>query len=176
MAYLVIAYPNLSENDFSWIQKYRKQNDVLYFKVAKPHFTIVFPTFEIKEKEFVAEIEKLSSDFKKFNFTARCFVVNKDAFNDYYHEFLVPDEGFSDFVKLRDKLYSEKLSKNLLLDIDYIPHIGIGNSKDPQKCKNRIDILNKKNIEIQGTIERLTIIKYENDMISKIKNIELNEK
>tara|TARA_B100001964_G_scaffold217625_1_gene257864 strand:+ start:587 stop:1111 length:525 start_codon:yes stop_codon:yes gene_type:complete len=174
MAYLVIAYPNISSEDFSWIQKYREQNDALYFNVVKPHFTIVFPTFDVKVDDFVNEITNLASGLKRFDFKARCFVVNKDAFNDYYHEFLVPDEGFSNFIKLRDHFYSGKLSKNLRFDIDFIPHVGIGNSQNPQECKDRVDALNKKNLEIVGTIDKLAILKYEDDTITEIKNVELN--
>jgi len=173
MAYLAIAYPTISEKDLSYIQEYRKVNDVLYYNVVSPHFTIVFPTFDISETDFVNEVEKLSHGSKKFKFVLRCATLNKDAFSGDFHEFLVPDEGHSDFVKLHDKLYSEKLLENLRLDIDFIPHVGIGNSKDPQICKKRIDLLNKENFEIHGQLESLDIVKYENDSIITIKKIEL---
>ena len=174
MSYLVIAYPNISKKDFSWIQNYRKDNDALYYKIVKPHFTIVFPTFDISEVDFINEIEKLSSNIKKFKFFIRCSTIDKDAFNDYYHEFLVPDEGYSNFIKLHDKLYSGKLSANLRLDLDFVPHIGIGNSKNPQVCKKRINVLNEKNLKIKSIIDILDIVKYENDSITSIKKLELN--
>ena len=43
MAYLVLAYPELTSESFDRIQSYRKDNDELFFNVVNPHFTIVFP-------------------------------------------------------------------------------------------------------------------------------------
>ena len=34
MAYLVLAYPEVRDEDFKQIQDYRKNNDELYFKVV----------------------------------------------------------------------------------------------------------------------------------------------
>lgn len=45
MALLVLAYPELSKNDYDWIQDFRRKHDELYYKIVEPHFTIVFPTF-----------------------------------------------------------------------------------------------------------------------------------
>ena len=173
MAYLVIAYPKISQKDYYWVQKYRKENDPLYYKVVEPHFTLVFPTFDLTEEVFVEGVTKLSARFKKFPFVVRIAVVNKDSFNDYYHEFLVPDEGFSNFVKMKDKLYSGTLSKFLRLDIDFIPHIGIGNSINSQICKSRVDIINEGGLEIAGKIESLSVVKYQDDIITQIKVIDL---
>ena len=115
MAYLVLAYPELTSNDFDLIQNYRRDNDELFFKVVEPHFTIVFPVFDISQDEFTKEIKDKSSNLAKFDIVIRCATINKDAFNDYYHTFLVPDEGYSKIVKLHDKLYSDKLKNNLRL-------------------------------------------------------------
>jgi hypothetical protein len=98
MAYLVLAYPELRHEDFELIQDYRKNNDELYFKIVNPHFTIVFPVFDVSQDEFINEIKQNSKDINKFDFTIRCATINKDAFNDYFHAFLVPDEGYSKFV------------------------------------------------------------------------------
>lgn len=173
MAYLVLAYPELTSNDFDLIQNYRRDNDELFFKVVEPHFTIVFPVFDISQDEFTKEIKDKSSNLAKFDIVIRCATINKDAFNDYYHTFLVPDEGYSKIVKLHDKLYSDKLKNNLRLDIDFVPHIGIGNSKDKYSCKKMVDEWNGKEFSIMGKITRLTIVNYEKDTITKIKEIEL---
>lgn len=47
MAYLVVAYPKLSEADFEWVQAYREKNDPRYFSIVKPHFTIVFAVSDV---------------------------------------------------------------------------------------------------------------------------------
>ena len=174
MAYLVLVYPELTAESFDQIQNYRRDNDELFFKVVEPHFTIVFPVFNISLDEFVSEIKEKSRGVTRFDFVIRCATINKDAFNDYFHTFLLPDEGYSRIVKLHDKLYSERLKDNLRLDLDFIPHIGIGNSKDKFVCKKMVDQWNEKEFSIAGTISRLTVVSYENNIITKIEEIELS--
>lgn len=173
MAYLVLAYPELTSDNFDKIQSYRKENDELFFTVVNPHFTIVFPVFDISEEEFIKEVKNKSANFEKFDFIIRCATINKDAFSEYFHAFLVPDEGYSKIVKLHDKLYSDKLQDNLRLDLDFVPHIGIGNSQDKFKCKKMVDEWNKKEFELSGTISLLTIVKYENNVVTIIEEIKL---
>lgn len=173
MAYLVLAYPELKGTDFETIQNYRKDKDGLFFNVVNPHFTVVFPMSGILQEEFIAEVKDQCTAFTKFDFTIRCATINKDAFSDYFHTFLVPDEGYSIFIKLHDKLYSNKFKSSLRLDIDFVPHIGIGNSLDKFACKKMVDEWNEKEFSISGRISHLTIVKYENNCVTKIKDIEL---
>lgn len=173
MAYLVLAYPELRNEDFEQIQNYRKHFDELFFRVVNPHFTIVFPVFDVSKEEFINEVKQKSKDVNKFDFTIRCANINKDAFSDYFHTFLVPDEGYSNVVKLHDILYSGKLKDNLRLDLDFVPHIGIGNSKDKFSCKKMVDEWNRKEFSISGKINYLTIVNYENNKVTKVHEIEL---
>lgn len=173
MAYLVLAYPELTGEDFDRIQSYRRDKDELFFKIVKPHFTIVFPVIDILEEEFIREIKDKSANFKKFDFVIRCATINKDAFSDYFHVFLAPDEGYSRFIKLHDKFYIDKLKSNLRLDIDFVPHIGIGNSKDKYACKKMVDEWNGQEFSISGRITHLTVVNYANSIVTKIEEIEL---
>lgn len=173
MAYLVIAYPDLEKKDFDKIQHYRELNDKLFFKVIAPHFTIVFPVFDKTETEFIDEVKLQATNIEKFNFKIKCSTINKDSFSDHYHSFLVPDEGFSNIIKLHDKLYCDKLKDNLRLDIDFIPHIGIGNSLDKYLCKSMVDEWNKTDFSITGAVTKLTIVKYDNDKVTEIESINL---
>jgi hypothetical protein len=173
MGYLVLAYPDLTKSDFDKIQHYRELNDKLFFKSVAPHFTIVFPVFDKTETEFINEVKLQVTNVKKFGFNIRCSTINKDSFSEHYHSFLVPDEGFSNIVKLHDKLYCDKLKDNLRLDIDFIPHISIGNSLDKNLCKSMVDEWNRNDFSIAGSVSKLTIVKYENDKITEIENINL---
>lgn len=173
MSYLVLAYPNISETDYQFIQDYRKKYDPKYFSIVEPHFTIVFSTSNLTENEFIAEVEKQSQGIKKFDFKIRCATTNQDDSKDFYHEFLVPDEGYSNIVKLHDKLYSGIFFDNLRFDIDFIPHIGIGNDEDVFVCKKRIDELNAKDLLIEGSVQVLDIVKYADHQISTIKKVTL---
>lgn len=173
MAYLVLAYPEISKSDFDLIQSYRSTNDELYYSVVEPHFTIVFPVFNIPEDEFIEEIRLQAENFNQCDFVIRCATINKDAFSDYFHTFLVPDEGYSNIVKIHDRLYSGLLRENLRLDLDFVPHIGIGNSLEKLDCKRMVDEWNQDDFEIKGVISKLTIVKYENDQVQKLEEINL---
>jgi hypothetical protein len=175
MALLVLAYPELSKSDFEKIQNYRKDHDELHYRVIEPHFTFVFPVFDITQNDFIKEVEARAQNVAAFDFTIRCATVSKDAFSDYFHSFLVPDQGYSNVVKLHDKLYSEKFLRNLRLDIDYIPHIGIGNSKDKFFCKKMADEWNSSDFLIEGRISNLSIVNYENNVVSHLKRLDLPE-
>ncbi|SDG40232.1 2'-5' RNA ligase [Fontibacillus panacisegetis] len=173
MAYLVLAYPKLSKEDYTWIQEFRKLHDEQYYEVVEPHFTIVFPTFGKSIDDFIKEVEKQSRDFISFDFTIRCAVINKDSFSDDWHVFLTPDQGHSNVVKLHDKLYSDFLLDTLFLELQFVPHIGVANSKDKWKCKKLVDEFNDSNKIINGRVESIDIVSFEDNKVDHIKKISL---
>lgn len=173
MALLVVAYPKLSSEDSEFIQNYRKENDKRYYDVVNPHITLVFSINDVSEDQFIAEVEKQSKGVDKFEAVFRVATINQDDGRKFFHEFLVPDEGYSNIVKLHDKLYSGVFKKFWRYDIDYIPHIGIGNSDNVKESKDRVDELNQGKIEIACTVDAIDVIKYENDKVETIKSLDL---
>lgn len=171
MALLVLAYPVISEVNLAWIQSYRKQHDIS-FEVVQPHFTIVFPTTIIDQRAFIEDIYEQSKGLPPIVFDINKAILNKDSLSDYYYEFLVPANGYSDIVKLHDKLYSGKLQHELRNDIEYIPHISIGKSKDLQIAEQRIAAL--KVPSITGQINHLAIVNYDNNKIRELADIKLS--
>ena len=170
------SYPKLEQKDYNWIKNYRKENDI-YYDLIDAHFTLVFPTFNIEITDFITEIKKQAKGLHTFDFQIKCAIMNNDRsdeFREYWHVFLTPDKGFSDIVKLHDKLYSGLLAPTQRLDLDFIPHIGIGNSTDPKECKRMVDDVNAKDINICGTIKSLDIIQYKNNKISTVEILDLN--
>ena len=175
MALGVLAYPSISNEDYNLIQNFRKSNDELYFEIVHPHFAFVFPTDSLAENAFIEEIKEKAKDFERIKFELKCACVNKDSFMDFFHLLLVPDQGHSQIVKLHDKLYSESLFNELRLDIDFIPHMGIANSKDGYQVKTWVDHWNSQPFSIQGHINALTVIKYDGNSLKNLVNIPLKE-
>lgn len=173
MALGVCAYPKIKRIDFEIIQDFRKKNDELYYLVAEPHFSFVFPIENLSRDLFINEITDKSKGITQIDFEIKCATVNKDAVLDYYHLLLVPDMGYSRIVKLHDKLYSDILFDYLRLDIDYIPHVGIANSKDKYKVKSWVDKWNEKEYSITGIINTLTIVDFTNHKLTDLKAIKL---
>jgi len=175
MSLLVIAYPQLEKKDYEWIQSFRAKFDERYFNIVEPHFTFVFPLFNTEEKILIEHVQKNAKKFKEFYFALRCAQMVKDSFSDLTDVFLIPEEGYRIFVKLHDALYTGLLEKELRLDIPFIPHLGIANSKDAVKCKKLADEINTKNPEIIGAVNKLEIVSFEKNLVKTIKTIHLDK-
>ena len=173
MAYLVVAYPKLAQNDFDFIQNYRDQNDPRYFSVVDPHITLVFPISDTDKDSFVSEVKDKIASVQPFDFEIKVATINQNDDGKYYHEFLVPDTGYSNIVKLHDKLYSGLFAPRLRLDIDFIPHIGIGNSDEAKISKQRIDELNAKGVSISGRVDSVDVIEYADGKVTTVEKIAL---
>lgn len=171
MSHLVLAYPVIEKKDYDFIQSFRKKFDERYFNLVEPHFTIIFPILDIKEKVLIEHVQKVSEKIKEFYFVLRCAQIVKDSFSDYTDIFLIPEEGYRIFVKLHDALYTGPIGNELRLDIPFIPHIGIGNSKDAGICKKLADELNSRDIEIFGAVNKLNIVSFDNAKVTTIKEI-----
>jgi 2'-5' RNA ligase len=170
---LVVNYPTLAAADLEKIQSVRRHHDVLYGDVVAPHFTLVFPVFNLDEKSFIDHVKQVTQSIPAFDFVIRCATLGDDAFSDYTHVFLVPDEGHSRIVRLHDQLYTGILVPELRLDIPFIPHIGIANNRDPQVCKTVVDDWNTTHFEMRGKVQQLDVIWYENNQVGTIAQIPL---
>ena len=119
------------------------------------------------------KLKKQLRGFRPFGFCIRSAALNKDAFQDVYHAFLVPDEGHSQIVKMHYKLCADRLFPYRLLDVDFIPPLGVGNSKDPLRCVEMVESWNREEFSIAGQISALDIENYENDTVETIELIPL---
>ena len=173
MSLLALAYPQISNEDYQWIQEFREENDELYHGRMEPHFTLVFPVFNQSPETFIEEIKRSATDHHRIEFAIRCAVMEKDAFTPYWPVLLVPDEGYSHILKLHDQLYSGKLADELRMDLPFIPHIGIGNSIEKWTCKELVDQINYSNLEIKGTINEINVVEYHEERVETIENIKL---
>lgn len=173
MSLLVLSFPELEKKHYDWIQALRHTYDELYYKVVEPHFSVVFSVSGFDKIEFIHEIQEKSKGIRPIDFLIKCAVVVKDTFGVDWHTLLVPDTGYSEIVKLHDKVYSGILSKELRLDIPFIPHVGIGNSKDPLLCKKLADEINSQAISIKGKLKELDVVWYENNKVETIQKIKL---
>lgn len=173
MSLLVLAFPEISESDFNFIQEFRKKND-RHYSLFPPHFTIVFPAFGIEEEEFTEHVINKTKNCKKIDFTLNCAVSVKDFLSEYRDVFLIPDKGNSAIVKLHDALYTGILITHLRLDIPFMPHMNIGNDVDQFHCINLANELNAQDISIQGTISRLSIARYDGSKLDIITDILLS--
>ena len=174
MEFAVVNYPNISEHDYDWIQAIRAEHDI-HYEIIPPHFTIVFPYSTTDEAGFVRHIRLCTKGVKQIRFVSRCALVVKDLVSEYTYVFLIPDDGFSDILRLHDRLYTGMLASQLRLDIPFLPHIGVGNAIAPEACKSLADDLNRSNFSIKGTIDTLDILSFDGKEMKTIERIQLEE-
>jgi 2'-5' RNA ligase len=168
---LVVSYPIIADRYFEWIQAVRSEYDKLNFQTIDPHFTLVFPVANLEREIFVSHVKRSIENIPSFEFVIRCATICDDAFSNHTHVFLVPDRGYSQLVKLHDRLYTGVLAQELRLDLPFIPHIGIANSLDARDCKQLADNLNHQELEIAGKVARLDLIWEEDDRVGTIEEV-----
>jgi hypothetical protein len=100
--------------------------------------------------------------------------MNKDVLSDYYHVFLVPDEGLGRLVRLHDLLYAGRLSPHRRLDIGCLPHVGVGNSIDPLQCARWAAEWNQDDFAIRGRIAALDVVRHVDGRMQPLERIPLS--
>jgi 2'-5' RNA ligase len=176
MSLLAISYPELEPGDLNWIQSIRAEHDELQYELVKPHITLVFATEGIDQSALIDHVREISGEASAIRFVLRRSIVMKDHFGDYWYVLMVAAEGCSEIVRLHDRLYTNILFGELRSDLPFIPHITIGNSKDPQVCATLVDRLNAEDFAIAGRISSVDIVTYENSRIETIRQVELVDK
>ena len=173
MAFAVVSYPAIGKGDLDWIQSIRREHDHLFFSVVAPHFTFVFPTDGVAQAELIEHVTAQASLFHSFEVVFRCAIIGDPHFMGHAHAFLIPDEGFSEIVRLHDTLYTGPLAGELRLDLPFIPHLGIASPPSLEECKSIVDRLNKERFEVRGQINALYVINYDGTRVSTIETCAL---
>lgn len=174
MALAVVNYPTLSEDDLDWIQSVRAEHDPLYYEVIDPHISLVFPTDGVERSRLIEHVREKARSTAPFEVVFRCAILGDPDFEGHAHAFLVPDQGFSDVVRMHDRLYTGPLADFLRLDIPFIPHLGIANTPDPDDCKAIIDNLNAEHFEIRGRVDALDIVDYDGETVHPVEHVSLS--
>jgi 2'-5' RNA ligase len=168
MILAAVSYPTIGKDDLDWIQSVRREHDHLFFGVVAPHFTIVFPTDAVAQSTLVEHIAEQIPVLHSFEVAFRCAIVGDPDFMGHAHAFLVPDEGFSEVVRLHDALYTGPLAGELRLDLPFIPHVGIASVPSLKECKAIVDRLNNERFEIRGQVDALNVIGYDGKRVWNI--------
>jgi hypothetical protein len=72
---VVVNYPAVSREDLDWIQSIRAEHDELYYRVADPHFTLVFPVFGLDRGRFLEHLRERARGVQRIPFVCRCATV-----------------------------------------------------------------------------------------------------
>ena len=159
MPIAIVAFPDLSHENYQWIDKLRQKYSELAYEPLNPHFTLVFPiTDAISRKKTIKHVDRIEKQTKSIQFKIRCAVPSPDWISKRNYVFLVPDEGFSELIRLHDALYTNIFEPYLSRRISFIPHITIGHCDVPQLARKISLEINEENIEFTGAINQLDLL------------------
>jgi 2'-5' RNA ligase len=133
---------------------------------------LFFPE-EVKHEEFIEEIECAVWNFSQITFSMESAVVHKDSLSEYYYTFLLISNGREIISQMHDHIYGNKLSIHLKNEIPYLPHMTIGSSLDKSEMDSIADEWNGRPIGIQGMIDTISILQFEADKITHLRDIRL---
>jgi len=173
MSLIAISYPELEPDDMDWIQRFRSEHDSNY-NLLGPHFTLVFPTDTVERDKFIDHVRPIVQQQPVISFVNRCATVVPYRDKGGWHIFLVPDEGFSEIVKLHDRLYTGSLAGSLRMDLNFIPHMTVGFNDSVDKSKALADELNAMNFQIAGHLTSVDIADYDGCRVESIERVTLS--
>jgi 2'-5' RNA ligase len=173
LSLLVVAYPEIEQRDYNWIESLRVKYDQANYNIVRPHFTLVFPTEGIAENDFIKHVEACVRTVPPISFVLRSASTIYDQFADRWFMFLIPDEGNGRLSKLHDSLYTGILADKWLMKIPYIPHVTVANLEDCQECKDLTANVNREGLEIAGRITAVEILSDQDEALWPIKRVSL---
>jgi 2'-5' RNA ligase len=173
LSLLVVAYPEIEQRNYDWIESLRVKYDQAHYNIVRPHFTLVFPAKGIAEKNLIDHVEACVRTLPPISFVLRSASTIYDQFEDRWLVLLIPDEGNGRLSKLHDSLYTGILADKWLMKIPYIPHVTIATLEDCQKCKELTAEVNREGLEIAGRIMVVEIMSYQNEALKPIKRVRL---
>lgn len=175
MAYLALAYPDIGQSDYDWIQRIRKKHDKRYFDVVEPHFTLVFSSDKLSLEDLTQHVKEKVVEFRVFDIRLDSARVVEDDSKEFFHEFLIPSKGFDEINMIHNELYTGLLESELRHDIPFIPHIGIGSSEDLKEAERVVSMVEQAQRPVVGTVSKIIIVEFDGKKAVDLQAIPLGE-
>lgn len=154
----VVAFPKVTTESADLISGFRANHDPNFHGIAA-HFTLVFAVGHLSEADLGVHVRDRIAGLTEIRFVCRYSMVGADHASRHYYAFLVPDEGFSEISKLRDALHVGPLEASLRPDIPFVPHITLGSFYRAEDARAHCDELNTGNLNVEGRIDAVTVIR-----------------
>jgi 2'-5' RNA ligase len=162
----VLAEPDTSEADRSWIQAIRRRYDPQVDLIG-PHFTLVFGADPSRAPALVAETRDVAGRFSPFAFDLQLAQVFSDGTSDHYL-FLIPDLGARELVALHRALHRPPAGGPA-----FMPHLTIGRLPTAAEADTLAAELNSARRVVSGRVSRLAVIGVAERRARTLEEIEL---
>lgn len=168
MALAVVAPLVLRPADAGWIESLRQRHLAPPDTGVPPHITLVFPfdpqpgpatAPESVEQSIRTHVAAIAADTPAFDLVFRAVIGLVDPLTGDTLPSLLPDEGASRVLRLRDRLYSGPLADHLRLDVTAVPHVTLARMANAARAKALVDDLNAEEREVAARIEAVLLVK-----------------
>ena len=120
----ILIFPKF--DNIEELQEIRKKYDELY-SIIPPHITLAFPfKDDISNDELKEKLQNLLTKTKPFKITCSGISLKEDKKINKFYIFLNIIEGAEILKTLHEKIYTDVLNKNKI--VDYTPHITLGST------------------------------------------------
>jgi len=174
----LVHYPEIKTEK---IEVFRKKYDPT-FELIRAHLTILFPIPQKISKQTLSEhIHEVLTNWKPFEIEIEGFTKSWD-----HWLFLILKKGCEKIIKLHDDLYIGILAPFLRSDIEFIPHIGLGQfikesevyslksptnvALDEKKYDSALKEAKNLNLSYKSKADKLVLVEI-NDKFTLTKNI-----
>lgn len=168
MSIAIIASPNMQDEYYQWIDDLRRKYPELGYDLIKPHFTLVYPiTDSTDPNKVITHVNNIAVQTQAFQFVIASAVPapGSDWKSKANYVFLVPDEGFSNFIRLHGVLSTNIFEADPIDEIPFLPHLTIGYCDNAQLTRQICLEINQQGIKFIGRITQLLMIEQKNGQI-----------
>jgi len=152
-----IAYPLVSNADAEVLESFRRLHDP-QASLIRAHFTLVFACAGVDTNDYLRHVLAVAGQSAPLEFVCRYATLGADHRREQFHQFLVPDEGYSGLSMLHDRLYTGSLATCLEPAVPFIPHITLGSAPDAQAVRQRCAEFNALRLKVRGRVDALTVV------------------
>lgn len=151
----ILIFPKFKNIDL--IQQIRIKYDRLA-TLVEPHITLAFPfSDEISNNDLIIKLSELLKQYNAFEVT-----FNGTSMSNDNYILLNCIKGKETIIDLHNEIYNKIIPTHLKKDINYIPHITLGQSKDIEELKDFnyefTTIIDEISVELIGEKEESIII------------------
>jgi 2'-5' RNA ligase len=161
----IVAYPEFTEADRSWIEAVRAAHDPQAGKIAA-HFTLVFPA-EVDRKTLVAAAGLVAHEYAPFSVMLNLSEAVQGAGRESAHVFLYPDKGKEQLVAIHDRLHQWELGRLLDPTKPFAPHITVAADR-LEACDRLARALERERLPISAWIRTIEVIEVFSESVSTV--------
>jgi len=168
-----VAFPNWSAADAERVEVIRRQHDAQRSRLIAAHFTLVFGCDAVVISDYLAQIERVTSDVTSFAFACSRLKVEPTFQGDGFHVEGLPGLGRDALIDLHLKLHTGVLQGCQHPTLSFDPHITLATQPTPSEAESLADELLAQHWSVQGVVDRISVGQLQNQRFTVVADFPL---